>query len=121
VAKIIATVMSKSYMPALNSGPVDESGYSKACLKDGKNYCCSEGVNYFYIDKVKICEKVNGEWDEEVGTWVSTGGNNDLPLWEEDVFVKGAALVQYGCNQQARRKQVSLRFNGKMELRCKDY
>lgn len=116
LAKIIATVMSKSYMPALNSGPLNEFGDFASCYKDGRNYCCDEGVNYYVIPKIKMCQKMVGRYDEEVGTWIAN--SEDL---SDTAYIKVAAIVEYGCNQQARSKQVSLRFNGNMTVRCKEY
>lgn len=116
LAKIIATVMSKSYMPALNSGPLDKFGTFKSCYKNGKSYCCSEGVKYYTISKMKMCQKMVGRYDEEVGTWITN--SEDL---SDTAYSKFAAIIEYSCNQQARRKQVSLRFNGNMTVRCKEY
>eukprot|EP00889_Picochlorum_renovo_P002935 jgi/Picre1/29965/NNA_005341.t1 len=117
VAKIIATVMSKSYLPALNSGPLDDDSDDFAsCFKNGRNYCCGEGVNYYIIPKMKLCEKMVGRYDEEMGTWIAN--SEDL---SDTSYIKVAAIVDYGCNQQARGRKVSLRFNGNMTERCKEY
>lgn len=85
--------MVRGYFPKL---------YKDGCEKGGKDYCCSAGVKYFNIYDGKVCDNTISA--DNLGN--STGQ------------LKIAAVVEYGCNQEARRRTVSLRYNGKYKTEC---
>lgn len=108
---ILASAMSQSYLPQLNSKPEN-------CFKDGKSYCCEEGVKYYNLMDVKGCILNDGERVQD-GKYKITARSDSVG--KVVTYGKFSVVVNYGCNQEARQKVASLRFNGKIFQRCKEF
>lgn len=75
----------------------------KGCSgSDGRDYCCDAGLKSFNVTDAYICEKPITE---------NTKGGSTGKF-------KIAVTVEYSCNQDARRKNVALRFNADYKTAC---
>lgn len=108
---ILASAMSQGYLPQLNSKPEN-------CFKDGKSYCCDEGVKYYNIMGAKGCILNAGERVQDGKYKITATSDN---LGNTVTYGKFSAVIDYGCNQEARQKVAALRFNGKIFQRCKEF
>jgi hypothetical protein len=108
---ILASAMSQSYLPQLNSKPEN-------CFKDGNSYCCEAGVKYYNLMHVKGCILNDGERVQD-GKYKITARSDTVG--KVVTYGKFSVVVNYGCNQEARQKVAALRFNGKIFQRCKEF
>jgi len=102
----IRTAMVREYFPMLMK---DNNGLAEA-------FSCPAGVRNYRIIDVKSCDLNDGE-RVKAGPYRITASSN--PDGSGKGYSKVAVVVNYVCNEQARRRTVSLRFNGKGNYKCK--
>jgi hypothetical protein len=79
-------------------------------------FSCPDGVKNYKILDVKSCDLKDGE-RVKAGPFKITASTN--PDGSGKGYSKVAVVVNYVCNEEARRRTVSLRFNGKSNGKCK--
>lgn len=117
LSTMIKTALSKQYLPTINAFANDDSQDGQGCYDtEGQYYCCPGGIKNFSIDKIKACNLNDGE-KVKAGPYKITASGD--PQGNSKGYTKMAAVITYVCNEQARRRTVSLRFNGKVNGKCK--
>jgi len=119
VASIMQTELTREYLPTINAFANDDPVDGQGCYDgNGRFYCCPEGMKYYTIEKLKLCELIPGEKVKagpyKITASMDTQGNSKG-------YAKVAAVVSYSCNQMARGRIVSLRFNGKENGKCRKF
>ncbi|KAI8104035.1 hypothetical protein M9435_006561 [Picochlorum sp. BPE23] len=102
----IRTAMVREYFPMLMK---DNNDLAEA-------FSCPDGVKNYKILDVKSCDLKDGE-RVKAGPFKITASTN--PDGSGKGYSKVAVVVNYVCNEEARRRTVSLRFNGKSNGKCK--
>jgi hypothetical protein len=111
VQEALKTAMGNVYFPMVEK---EVQGGNE----DAGVYVCPEGVRRVEILDMKVCDLNNGESIKAgpfkiKATATTTGSAKG--------YEKASYVVRYVCNQQARLRTASLRFNGKTSYKCKYY
>ena len=116
---MIQTELTREYLPTINAFANDDPVDGQGCYDEGgQNYCCPEGIKYYTIEDLTVCELNPGETIKEGSYKVTVSSDT---LGNSKGYAKVAAVVRYSCNQMARSRIVSLRFNGKEHGKCKKF
>lgn len=111
VEEVLKTAMGNVYFPMVEKEDPNNEPYPGA-------YVCPEGVRRVEIADMKVCDLNYGESIKagpfKIKASATTTGT-------AKGYQKAAFVVQYVCNQQARIRTASLRFNGKTSYKCKYY